>query len=70
MYRSHSILYLGMLIMAVAGNQVLEDCLNSKKEYTMNVVLLEDTLTGVKGAVEEAIKEDNLLNIEQGMDCS
>ncbi|CAK6975175.1 guanylyl cyclase C [Scomber scombrus] len=53
--------------MAVAGNKVLEDCLNSKKEYNMNVVLLEDTLTEVKWAVEEAIKEDNQENINNGL---
>lgn len=53
--------------MVVTANQVLEDCQNSNKEYTMNVVLQEDTLAEVKRAVEEAIKEDHQENIDNGM---
>uniref|UniRef100_A0A8D0AFJ9 Guanylate cyclase n=1 Tax=Sander lucioperca TaxID=283035 RepID=A0A8D0AFJ9_SANLU len=61
MYSSHSLPYLGVLIMAVVANQTLEDCLNRK--YTMNVVVLEDnnykwSRPFVQAAVEEAIEED------------
>lgn len=70
MYSSHSLPYLGVLIMAVVANQTLEDCLNRK--YTMNVVVLEDnnykwSRPFVQAAVEEAIEEDWQENIKHGM---
>lgn len=73
MYRSHSLLYLGVLIVAVVANKMLEDCLSSNRTYFMNVVLLEDNTYGwsrpfVQAAVEQAIEEDRLENIKHGMD--
>ncbi|XP_031176691.2 heat-stable enterotoxin receptor isoform X2 [Sander lucioperca] len=71
MYSSHSLPYLGVLIMAVVANQTLEDCLNRK--YTMNVVVLEDnnykwSRPFVQAAVEEAIEEDWRENIKHDLD--
>ncbi|XP_078126392.1 guanylyl cyclase C [Sander vitreus] len=71
MYSSHSLPYLGVLIMAVVANQMIEDCLNSK--YTMNVVVLEDnnykwSRPFVQAAVEEAIEEDWRENIKHDLD--
>ncbi|XP_042361411.1 heat-stable enterotoxin receptor [Plectropomus leopardus] len=63
MYRLHSLLYLGVLIMAVVANKMLEDCLRSNSEYNMNVVLLEDntyewSMPYVRNLVEQAIAKD------------
>lgn len=75
MYSLHSLLYLCVLIMAVVGNKMLDDCLKSNNTYTMNVVLLEDNNYGwsrpfVQAAVERAIKQDREENIKQGMDLN
>ncbi|XP_070779054.1 guanylyl cyclase C [Enoplosus armatus] len=68
MYCSHSLPYLGVLIMAVVANKVLEDCLTSNHKYTMNVVLQEDnTYPFVRAAVEEAIAKDWKENINHGL---
>ncbi|XP_044186028.1 heat-stable enterotoxin receptor [Thunnus albacares] len=67
MFSSHSLPYLGVLIMAVAANKVLQDCLDSKREYTLNVVLLSETLADVEDAVERAIEEDRQENEKYGL---
>lgn len=73
MFSSHSLLYLGMMVMAVVGNKMLDNCLSANYTYTMNVVLLEDNTYEwsrpfVQRAVEEAIKMDREENINHGMD--
>ena len=73
MYSSHSLPYLGVLVMVVVANKMLEECLSSKREFTMNVVLLEDDTYGwsrkfVQSALEAAIEEDRQENIKYGMD--
>lgn len=73
MCNSHRLLYLGMLVMAVVSNKMLDDCLSVKHKYTMNVVLLEDNTYEwsrpfVQAAVEQAIEEDRLENENHGMD--
>lgn len=70
---SHCLFYLGMLIVAVVANKMLDDCLSSKRKYTMNVVLLEDNTYAwsrpfVEEAVKRAIEEDRLENDKYGMD--
>lgn len=72
MCKIHRLLYLGVLIMAVAANQ-LDECLSKKRKFTMNVVLLEDNTYEwsrpfVQAAVEQAIEEDRLQNEIHGMD--
>ncbi|KAK5885352.1 hypothetical protein CesoFtcFv8_019068 [Champsocephalus esox] len=72
MYSSHSLPYLGVLVMAVVANKMLEECLSSKREFTMNVVLLEDESYGwsrksVQSALEAAIEEDRQENIKHGL---
>ncbi|KAK5856644.1 hypothetical protein PBY51_008227 [Eleginops maclovinus] len=72
MYSSHSLPYLGVLVMAVVANKMLEECLSSKREITMNVVLLEDDTYGwsrrfVQKAVKEAIEVDRQENIKHGL---
>ncbi|XP_069557406.1 guanylyl cyclase C [Brachyistius frenatus] len=67
MYRSHSLPYLGVLIMAVVANKMLDECLSSNHKYTMNVVLLEDSnykwsRPFVQAAVKEAIEKDKREN--------
>lgn len=73
MCRLHSLLYLGVLIMAVVGNKMLDECLASNRTYTINVVLLEDNTYAwsrpyVEAAVERAIEKDRQENIKHGMD--
>jgi len=73
MYSSHSLPYLGVLIVAVVGNKILEECLLSNHTYTMNVVLLEDNTYGwsrpfVQAAVERAIAQDEQENEDAGKD--
>ncbi|XP_034395068.1 heat-stable enterotoxin receptor [Cyclopterus lumpus] len=73
MYSSHSLPYLGVLIVAVVGNKMMEDCLSSNHTYTMNVVLLEDNTYGwsrpfVQAAVERAIEKDKQQNDKYGLD--
>lgn len=73
MYISHRLPFLGVLIMAVVANKMLDHCLETNHAFTMNVVLLEDTTYGwsrrfVQAAVERAIEEDRLENIKHGMD--
>lgn len=73
MYSSRSLPYLGVLIMAVVANKMLDDCLQSNRSITMNVVLLEDNTYGwsrpyVQAAVEQAIEKDRQENINHGMD--
>ncbi|KAL7378858.1 hypothetical protein ABVT39_019865 [Epinephelus coioides] len=68
----HSLLYLGLLIMGVVANKMLEDCLKSNREYNMNVVLVEDntyewSMPFVRDAVEQAIAEDTEENIKHGI---
>ncbi|KAI3359332.1 hypothetical protein L3Q82_002836 [Scortum barcoo] len=72
MYSLHSLPYLGVFIMSVVANQMLNDCLDSKHKYTMNVVLLEDNTYGwsvpfVQAAVERAIEMDRLENNKYGL---
>ncbi|XP_070837421.1 guanylyl cyclase C [Chaetodon trifascialis] len=72
MHSSHCLLYLGMLIMAVVANKMLDDCLSGNHEYTMNVVLLEDNTYEwsrpfVQAAVHQAIEEDRLENIKHDL---
>lgn len=72
MYSStHSLPYLGVLLVAVVGNQILDDCLSSTPKYTMNVVLLEDdtyewSLPYVQAAVLRAIEIDKKRNNASG----
>ncbi len=59
--------------MAVVANEMLDECLQSNRAYTMNVVLLEDndyewSRPFVQEAVEQAIAEDRLENLKHGMD--
>uniref|UniRef100_A0A3P8SZ86 Guanylate cyclase n=1 Tax=Amphiprion percula TaxID=161767 RepID=A0A3P8SZ86_AMPPE len=73
MYSLHTLHYLGVLVVVVVGNQMLDDCLSSNRTYTMNVVLLEDTtyawsLSLVQAAVERAIEQDKQENIKEGLD--
>ncbi|XP_071758151.2 guanylyl cyclase C [Centroberyx gerrardi] len=73
MYSAHSLPYLGVLIVAVAANQMLDNCWSSKPNYTMNVVLLEDntyewSLEYVKAAVLRAIEIDKERNNAAGLD--
>ena len=71
---AHSLLYLAVLIGGgVVGHKMLDDCLSSRRKYTINVVLLEDNTYEwsrplVQAAVEDAIKEDTRKNIDHGMD--
>ncbi|XP_070703541.1 guanylyl cyclase C [Pempheris klunzingeri] len=72
MYISLSLPYLGVLIMTVVGNKMLDDCLKVHRQYTMNVVLLEDNTYAwsqpfVQAAVKRAIEEDRLENIDKGL---
>uniref|UniRef100_A0A3B4Z7J4 Guanylate cyclase n=1 Tax=Stegastes partitus TaxID=144197 RepID=A0A3B4Z7J4_9TELE len=74
MYSSHAVHYLAALIAVAVGNQMLDDCLASRRNYTMNVVLLEDntykwSLSLVQAAVERAIEQDNsyLFSLTQGL---
>ncbi|XP_034749148.1 heat-stable enterotoxin receptor [Etheostoma cragini] len=71
MYSSHCLPYLGVLIVAVVADQMLEDCLNRK--YIMNVVVLEDNTYAwsrpfVQAAVERAIEEDWQENLKHDLD--
>ncbi|XP_028267527.1 heat-stable enterotoxin receptor [Parambassis ranga] len=68
----HSLPYLGVLIMAVVANRILEQCLSPDRKYTMNVVLLEDNTYEwsrpfVQAAVERAIEKDRQENLRQGL---
>ncbi|CAB1415229.1 unnamed protein product [Pleuronectes platessa] len=70
MHSAHSLLYLAVLIGGgVVGHKMLDDCLSSRRKYTINVVLLEDNTYEwsrplVQAAVENAIEEDTLENID------
>ncbi|CAJ1075834.1 heat-stable enterotoxin receptor [Xyrichtys novacula] len=75
MYCTHSLPYLGVLIMSVVGNKMLRECLSSNRTYTMNVVLLEDNTYEwsrpfVQLAVERAIEADRLENQRRGLNFS
>nr|XP_057905300.1 guanylyl cyclase C isoform X2 [Doryrhamphus excisus] len=68
----NSLPYLGVLVLAVLGNKMLDDCLSSKRRYTMNVVVLEDNTYAwsrpfVQTAVEQAIEEDRKENIKHNL---
>ncbi|XP_036944032.1 heat-stable enterotoxin receptor isoform X1 [Acanthopagrus latus] len=72
MRSSHCLFYLGMLIVVVVANKMLDDCLSWKRKYTMNVVLLEDNTYAwsrpfVEEAVKRAIEEDRLENIKHDL---
>uniref|UniRef100_A0A667WHK9 Guanylate cyclase n=1 Tax=Myripristis murdjan TaxID=586833 RepID=A0A667WHK9_9TELE len=61
-----------MLLVAVVGNQILDKCLSSTPNYTMNVVLLEDdtyewSLRYVQAAVLRAIEIDKKRNSASGL---
>lgn len=71
MCRLQSLLYLGVLIVMVVANNMLDQCLKTKPKYIMNVVLLEDNTYEwsrpfVQAAVEEAIAVDREENIKYG----
>ncbi|KAM6905373.1 guanylyl cyclase C [Xenentodon cancila] len=75
MYCPQSLLVLGVLIMIVVANNMLDDCLRTKRKYTMNVVLLEDNTYDwsrpfVQAAMEEAIEEDRKENIKHGLNLT
>lgn len=66
------LLYLGILVVAVSTNKMLDECLSGNRKYTMNVVLLEDNTYEwnrpfVQAAVQRAIEEDRLENKKHGM---
>ncbi|XP_061701994.1 guanylyl cyclase C [Syngnathoides biaculeatus] len=57
---------LGVLVVAVIGNKMLDDCLTSKRKFSMNVVLLEDNMyTSVQTAVKQAILADAAENLKE-----
>ncbi|XP_015243410.1 PREDICTED: heat-stable enterotoxin receptor [Cyprinodon variegatus] len=73
MYCLDCLLYLGVLVLVVSGNKILDDCLYSNHKYKMNVVLLEDNTYEwsrpfVQRAVEQAIEKDRQENINNGLD--
>ncbi|XP_071330424.1 guanylyl cyclase C [Trachinotus anak] len=72
MRNSHSLPYLGVMIMVVVANKMLDECLSSNRTYTINVVLLEDNTYAwsrpyVEAAVERAIEEDRQENIKHDL---
>lgn len=72
MHGWHSLLYLGVLATVAISNDMLDECLESNRKYTMNVVLLEDnnyewSKPFVQKAVEQAIEKDKQENINNGM---
>ncbi|XP_029913000.1 heat-stable enterotoxin receptor [Myripristis murdjan] len=69
---THGLPYLAVLLVAVVGNQILDKCLSSTPNYTMNVVLLEDdtyewSLRYVQAAVLRAIEIDKKRNSASGL---
>lgn len=71
--RMFSLLYLGVLTLAMVASDMIDDCLNSNRSYYMNIVLLEDntyewSMPLVKAAVEQAILADKQENDKYGMD--
>ncbi|XP_056143733.1 guanylyl cyclase C [Lampris incognitus] len=73
MHNAHWLLYVGVLMVRVVdANHILDECLHSERDYTINVVLLEDTtydwsLLYVKAAVRRAIETDRKLNSAAGL---
>uniref|UniRef100_A0A4W6DLS4 Guanylate cyclase n=1 Tax=Lates calcarifer TaxID=8187 RepID=A0A4W6DLS4_LATCA len=72
LFRDVILPYLGVLIMAVVANKMLDECLSSNRKYTMNVVLLEDSTYEwsrpfVEAAVRRAIEEDREENIKHDL---
>uniref|UniRef100_A0A3Q2VQC8 Guanylate cyclase n=1 Tax=Haplochromis burtoni TaxID=8153 RepID=A0A3Q2VQC8_HAPBU len=68
-----SLLYLGVLTLAMVASDMIDDCLNSNRSYYMNIVLLEDntyewSMPLVKAAVEQAILADKQENDKYGLD--
>ncbi|XP_076021157.1 guanylyl cyclase C [Genypterus blacodes] len=68
MYSSQHFLHMGVWIVAVVANKMLDECLLSNPKFTMNVVLLEDSTYAwsrpyVQEAVERAIEVDRKLNL-------
>ncbi|XP_014262822.2 guanylyl cyclase C [Maylandia zebra] len=71
--RMSSLLYLGVLTLAMVASDMIDDCLNSNRSYYMNIVLLEDntyewSMPLVKAAVEQAILADKQENDKYGLD--
>ncbi|CAN9505803.1 unnamed protein product [Ophioblennius macclurei] len=72
MYSWYSLLYLAALITAKVSSNMLDDCIDSDRNFTLNVVLLEDdtyewSRPYVQEAVEEAIKVDHQANNASGL---
>lgn len=72
MYSCVRLSYLGVLMTAVVAKNMLDDCVEKKPNFTMNVVLLEDSTYAwsrplVQQAVEEAIRADRLENEKHGL---
>ncbi|XP_035766700.1 heat-stable enterotoxin receptor-like [Neolamprologus brichardi] len=68
-----SLLYLGVLTLAMVASDMIDDCLNSNHSYYMNIVLLEDntyewSMPLVKAAVKQAILADKQENDKYGLD--
>ena len=71
MLRTQCLLYFGVLVGMTAASEMLRLCLKSKREFLMNVVLLEDSthdwsLRYVKEAVQNAIEKDYKINQAEG----
>ena len=71
MLRTQCLLYLGFLVGMTAASNMLRECLQSKRQFAMNVVLLEDSthdwsLRYVKEAVQNAIEKDYKINLAAG----
>lgn len=72
MCNSKTLFFLGILVVVVVANKMLDDCISGDHKYTMNVVLLEDNTYEwsrpfVQAAVEQAIQKDKLENEKYGM---
>uniref|UniRef100_A0A3Q3EE84 Guanylate cyclase n=1 Tax=Labrus bergylta TaxID=56723 RepID=A0A3Q3EE84_9LABR len=75
MHSPVSLPLLGVLMTAVVANKMLDECLSSKRNFTLNVVLLEDNTHEwsrpfVQLAVERAIEADRLENEKNNLSFS